>query len=92
MQVLNGLNITIEPGKTVALVGSSGCGKSTTVQLIERFYDPEDGEVVCFTLHLSLFVILLNKFYEYSVLGFDSFGIRTQVVCLFDSWFLGFFF
>ena len=47
MQVLNGLNLSIEPGNTVALVGSSGCGKSTTVQLIERFYDPEGGEVVC---------------------------------------------
>ena len=37
----------MEPGNTVALVGSSGCGKSTTVSLIERFYDPEGGEVVC---------------------------------------------
>ena len=46
VQVLNGLNISIEPGNTVALVGSSGCGKSTTVQLIERFYDAESGEVV----------------------------------------------
>ena len=46
VQVLNGLNVTVEPGTTVALVGSSGCGKSTTVQLIERFYDTESGEVV----------------------------------------------
>ena len=47
VQVLNGLDIVVEPGNTVALVGSSGCGKSTTVSLIERFYDPEGGEVVC---------------------------------------------
>ncbi len=46
VQVLDGLNITVSPGQTVALVGSSGCGKSTTVQLIERFYDAEDGQVV----------------------------------------------
>ena len=44
--VLRGLSITVEPGQTVALVGSSGCGKSTSVQLIERFYDPKEGQVV----------------------------------------------
>ncbi|CAL1536088.1 unnamed protein product [Lymnaea stagnalis] len=44
--VLNGLNMSVEPGQTLALVGESGCGKSTTVQLIERFYDPEKGSVV----------------------------------------------
>lgn len=45
-KILNGLNISIKQGQTVALVGSSGCGKSTTVQLIERFYDAESGSVV----------------------------------------------
>ena len=52
VQVLNGLDIVVEPGNTVALVGSSGCGKSTTVSLIERFYDPEGGEVVCCYLYI----------------------------------------
>ena len=32
-------------GQSAALVGSSGCGKSTTVQLLQRFYDPLDGQV-----------------------------------------------
>ncbi|XP_056375074.1 ATP-dependent translocase ABCB1-like isoform X2 [Hyla sarda] len=45
VQVLNGLNLTIPSGQTVALVGSSGCGKSTTVQLIQRFYDPKEGMI-----------------------------------------------
>lgn len=45
VQVLKGLNLTVPSGKTVALVGSSGCGKSTTVQLIQRFYDPEEGTI-----------------------------------------------
>lgn len=35
----------IPSGKTIALCGSSGCGKSTAIQLIQRFYDPDQGEV-----------------------------------------------
>ncbi|XP_055625929.1 multidrug resistance protein homolog 49 [Toxorhynchites rutilus septentrionalis] len=45
VQVLQGLNLTIEAGKTVALVGPSGCGKSTCLQLIQRLYDPLNGTV-----------------------------------------------
>ncbi|KAJ7322287.1 hypothetical protein JRQ81_018574 [Phrynocephalus forsythii] len=45
VQVLKGLNLKVSSGQTVALVGSSGCGKSTTVQLIQRFYDPVEGMV-----------------------------------------------
>ncbi|XP_073533538.1 ATP-dependent translocase ABCB1 [Phyllobates terribilis] len=45
IQVLKGLNLTVPSGRTVALVGSSGCGKSTTVQLIQRFYDPDEGTI-----------------------------------------------
>ncbi|KAG9476541.1 hypothetical protein GDO78_003207 [Eleutherodactylus coqui] len=45
IQVLKGLNLMVPNGKTVALVGSSGCGKSTTVQLLQRFYDPEEGAI-----------------------------------------------
>ena len=45
-KVLQGLNLVVPEGQTVALVGSSGCGKSTTVQLTERFYDPCAGLVV----------------------------------------------
>ena len=44
--ILKDLNITIEPGKKVALVGESGCGKSTTVNLIERLYEATSGEVL----------------------------------------------
>lgn len=39
------MNLEIKSGETLALVGSSGCGKSTTVQLIQRLYDPTMGSV-----------------------------------------------
>ncbi|KAI0234910.1 ATP-dependent translocase ABCB1 [Lamellibrachia satsuma] len=45
VQVLNGLSLDIAVGQTVALVGASGCGKSTVIQLIQRFYDPLGGAV-----------------------------------------------
>ncbi|KAK5861234.1 hypothetical protein PBY51_022647 [Eleginops maclovinus] len=46
VQVLNGLVVSVKPGQTLAFVGSSGCGKSTSVQLLERFYDPDQGHVL----------------------------------------------
>ena len=45
VQILKGLTISFEAGKTAALVGASGSGKSTVVQLVERFYDAESGSV-----------------------------------------------
>src|SRR5207245_1057111 len=38
-------DLAVAPGETVALVGPSGAGKSTVFQLIQRFYDPDRGEI-----------------------------------------------
>ncbi|KAI0050297.1 P-loop containing nucleoside triphosphate hydrolase protein [Auriscalpium vulgare] len=45
VRVLRNLNLEVKPGTYIALVGASGCGKSTTIQLVERFYDPLAGTV-----------------------------------------------
>uniref|UniRef100_A0A4W3JJD0 ATP-binding cassette sub-family B member 5 n=1 Tax=Callorhinchus milii TaxID=7868 RepID=A0A4W3JJD0_CALMI len=45
VEILRGINLKVESGQTLALVGSSGCGKSTTVQLLQRFYDPLQGMI-----------------------------------------------
>ncbi|HPF70406.1 MAG TPA: ABC transporter ATP-binding protein, partial [Candidatus Krumholzibacteria bacterium] len=44
--VLRGIDLAVEPGQVVALVGGSGAGKSTLVNLIPRFYDPDEGRVL----------------------------------------------
>lgn len=45
VKILKGLNLQVQSGQTVALVGNSGCGKSTTVQLMQRLYDPTEGMI-----------------------------------------------
>ncbi|PWA71186.1 sulfonylurea receptor, P-loop containing nucleoside triphosphate hydrolase [Artemisia annua] len=46
VKILNNFTLNVPSGKTIALVGSSGSGKSTVVSLIERFYDPTSGQVM----------------------------------------------
>lgn len=43
--ILNGIDVTIPPGKFAAFVGPSGCGKTTMISLLSRFYDPSSGTI-----------------------------------------------
>ncbi|XP_062574825.1 ATP-dependent translocase ABCB1-like isoform X2 [Saccostrea cucullata] len=76
VKVLEGLSLSVKPGETFALVGTSGCGKSTTVQLIERFYDPSSGSVMVDKFNLKS----LNLNWLRSQIG-----IVSQEPMLFDT-------
>jgi ABC-type multidrug transport system fused ATPase/permease subunit len=74
--VLDNLMLSIKKGQRVALVGSSGCGKSTVTQLLERFYDSDQGSI-----YISGFDIRqLNLFWLRSQIGLVS-----QEPILFDT-------
>uniref|UniRef100_A0A7E4W3A9 ABC-type xenobiotic transporter n=1 Tax=Panagrellus redivivus TaxID=6233 RepID=A0A7E4W3A9_PANRE len=46
IKILKGVSFKADPGKTIALVGSSGCGKSTIIQLLMRYYTPSSGQII----------------------------------------------
>lgn len=46
LPVLHNVSFTAEPGETVAIMGETGCGKTSLIQLIPRFYEPTEGEVL----------------------------------------------
>ncbi|KAB2634222.1 ABC transporter B family member 11-like [Pyrus ussuriensis x Pyrus communis] len=54
-QIFHGFSLSIPSGETAALVGESGSGKSTVISLIERFYDPQAGEVLIDGINLKEF-------------------------------------
>ena len=74
--VLRGINLEVRPGEMIALVGSSGGGKSTLVDLIPRFYDPVSGQVLIDGKDLKDLNLA-------SVRG--AMGIVTQEVILFND-------
>jgi subfamily B ATP-binding cassette protein MsbA len=74
--VLNHINLTIEKGKMVALVGQSGAGKSTMADLLPRFYDVVSGEILVDGINIK----------NYSPKGLISLmGIVTQEAILFND-------
>ena len=45
-QIINNLSLTVQRGETLVLLGESGCGKTTTLKLVNRLYDPTSGSVI----------------------------------------------
>ena len=46
-EVLKKVSFKLEPGEKVAIIGKNGSGKSTILELLLRFYEPEEGEILC---------------------------------------------
>lgn len=51
--VLKGISFTVKPGETVALVGATGAGKSTIINLLNRFYDIQEGEILVDNINIK---------------------------------------
>lgn len=74
-KVLRELELHIDQGKTIALVGASGCGKSTIIQLIQRFYDPISGIISLDETNIKDITLQTLR---------SNFGIVSQEPVLFD--------
>lgn len=76
--VLNNITLTIERGKMTALIGSSGAGKTTLADLIPRFYDPTQGQILVDGLDLQHLEI--NSFRrKMAVVSQDTFIFNTSI-------------
>ncbi len=73
---LKNINFKVEPGKTVALVGRSGSGKTTIASLITRFYDIEEGQILIDNLNIQDFTLYSLR---------DQIGLVSQNVHLFND-------
>lgn len=76
VKVLKGISFSLEPGKKLALVGASGCGKSTIVNLLLRFYDPNKGTVLLDDHDLKRLNVRWLR---------DQIGVVSQEPILFDG-------
>lgn len=73
--VLKNFNLKIRAGKSIGIIGDSGCGKSTITQLLYRFYDPQQGEITIGGYPINIFTLRSLRSY---------FGIVLQEPLLFD--------
>jgi ABC-type multidrug transport system fused ATPase/permease subunit len=76
IEVLKGINIDIHAGEKIALVGHSGAGKSTVIQLLMRFYDVAQGEIIIDNKNIKEYPLLTYR---------DNISIVPQEVILFGG-------
>lgn len=74
--VLDGIDLQVDPGETIAIVGPNGCGKSTLMNLVTRFYDPINGAVTIDGVDLRNVRVRDLR---------DRIGVVTQETLLFDD-------
>eukprot|EP00960_Hanusia_phi_P048125 758776-Hanusia_phi.AAC.6 len=87
--VIRGLNLTLQPGTITALVGGSGNGKSTIAVLLQRFYDPDSGQIKVFPPPLLLssassLVVLYPPFFTFALMRFPPPLLPMLCVCTED--------
>ncbi|HYL60180.1 MAG TPA: ABC transporter ATP-binding protein, partial [Candidatus Acidoferrales bacterium] len=75
-EVLHGIELRVEPGKTIALVGRSGAGKTTLAGLLPRFYDPTAGRILIDGVDIATVTLKSLR---------DSIGIVPQDAVLFSA-------
>lgn len=76
LPVLHGVSFVANPGETVAIMGETGCGKTSLIQLIPRFYEPTEGEVLVDDINVQdLKLHQLRK----------NIGLATQDVLLYSD-------
>lgn len=74
--ILTDISFTAEPGETIAIMGETGCGKTSLIQLIPRFYDPYEGQVLIDNIDVRKFKLhQLRK----------NIGLATQDVLLYSD-------
>jgi len=76
IQIFDNLSISIEPGQTVGVVGSTGSGKTTLIKLLLRFYDPEQGAILLDGMYTKDLKLRLLR---------QAFGLVSQDVFLFKG-------
>lgn len=74
--VLKNISFTAEPGQTIAIMGETGCGKTTLIQMIPRFYEPNEGEILIDGININRYDLTdLRK----------NIGLATQDVLLYSD-------